>query len=595
MVVAVKSSVTGYAEAVQAGEIIAGRLVRLACERHLGDLATGSARRLRFDEGAAQRAIDFFSYLRHSKGEWAGREFVLGPWQQFIIGSLFGWVREHGRCGQCDTWLPLSLDSDTIACEGCFAGEDSQAPAEMGWLRRFRTAYNEIARKNGKSTLAAGVGILLAFFDDEAGAEVYTAATKRDQAKIIWSEAQRMVRRSPDLSNVISVYVGNLSDRETASKFEPIGSDEDSTDGLNIHGNIVDELHAHKTRKLWEVLETAMGARRQPMTFVVTTAGFDRETICWEQRQYGVDVLEGVAEDDSYFAYIATIDEGDDWRDRRVWVKANPNLGVSIKFDYLDSQCRQAEQVPARQIAVKQRHFDIWTQQHSAWIDLDLWAEQAGTIDEVKLKGKECFGGLDLGAVDDLSAWLLIFPGKDDLIEVLAHFWCPEARLHDPTNRYRSQYQQWAADGYLTTVPEAATMYGPILKRILADARRFELTDLNMDWSFQGRDFGRRLSDDLGPGQTGEERVLAMRQGFLSMGPPMKELTRRVLLKKIRHGGNPILRWMVEHAVVIQDTSDNQKFDKRTAQTKIDGLVALVMAIERLTLHEPEEEIRFYA
>src|SRR5690554_4565746 len=236
-----------YAQQVLAGELPAGRLVRLACERHLRDLETGHQRGLWFDNEAAERAIAFFGFLRHSKGEWAGRAFELSPWQAFVVGSVFGWKREDGT-------------------------------------RRFRTAYNEVPRKNGKSTLSAGIGLYLAFFDDEPGAEVYAAATKRDQAKIVWSEGKRMVQNTPALRARIKAFVNNLHIEATASKFEPLGADADSMDGLNIHGAIVDEVHAHKSRAMIDVLDTATGARRQPLIWYITTAGYDRESVCWELR-----------------------------------------------------------------------------------------------------------------------------------------------------------------------------------------------------------------------------------------------------------------------------------------------------------------------
>ena len=279
-----------YIDDVLKGRIVAGRLVRLAVERHQRDLKTAKDRGLRFDPKAAKRVLDFFGRLRHSKGEWAGQPFVLAPWQAFILWVVFGWMRADGS-------------------------------------RRFRTAYHEVSRKNGKSTLAAGVGLYLFAADQEAGAEVYTAATKRDQARIVHSEAVRMVASSPGLSRFITTFKDNLSLLRTGSKYEPLGADADTMDGLNISGAIIDELHAHPTRKVWDVIETGTGARRQPLLFAITTAGFDRHSVCWEQHDYGVKVLEGVIEDDTFFAYIAALDPEDDWQDASVWIKANPNLG----------------------------------------------------------------------------------------------------------------------------------------------------------------------------------------------------------------------------------------------------------------------------
>ena len=299
MTTATRSAVTEYAEQVVGGQAATGLLVRLACLRHLEDLEDGEQRGLWFDSEAAERAIQFYPKLRHHKGEWAGQPIHLEPWQCFIIGSIFGWMR----------W------------------DD-----EHGWLRRFRLAYNELGRKNGKSTLASGVGLYMAFFDGEPGAEVYAAATKKDQAKIVWGDARATVLRSPGLRQYVTPLANNLHRVASGSKFEPLGADQDTLDGLNAHCVIIDELHAHKSRGLWDVMETSTGARRQPLIFAITTAGWDKQSICWEQHEYGEKVVQGLVDDDSYFVYIATLDEGDDWADETCWIKANPNLGVSKRW-----------------------------------------------------------------------------------------------------------------------------------------------------------------------------------------------------------------------------------------------------------------------
>ena len=591
MTTAIAPPVTEYAEAVQAGRIVAGKWVKLACARHLNDLATGPARGLRFDERASERAIAFFGFLHHSKGEWAGRPFDLGAWQKFVVGSLFGWQREYGRCPQCASWLPMG--DGTIDCRVCFAPDDEeeQAPAETGWFRRFRIGYTEVARKNGKSTLAAGVGLLLAFYDDEPGAEVFCSATKRDQAKLIWGEAQRMVRSSPELRGDIKVLVGNLHSGN--SKFMPLGADEDSTDGLNIHGNLVDELHAHKTRTMWDVLITAMGSRRQPLTFVVTTAGSDRQSICWEQHEYGEQVLAGVIDDDSYFAYIAAIDEEDDWKDPECWPKANPNLGVSVKLEYLLTQCRQAEHSPAKQNTFQRLHCNRWTQQVDRWIDLDLWDANAGTVDEADLAGRECYRMLDLATVSDMTAWVMGFPSEvgrkfgshicdDECLDIVARFWCPEAKLTDPSNRYADQYRVWRDKGALSVTVGNATDFAFVQAQILKDAQMFRLIDMNVDRLFQAHQIAGTLADE-------GIKIFGLGMGFLGMAAPMAEFHRRLLGHKVHHGGNPILRWMADNVAVKQDPAGNLKPDKATSQGKIDGIIGTVGVIDRVMRHETAE------
>lgn len=554
----VDDPVTQYARDVVDGRIVTGRLVRLACERHLRDLETGEERGLFFDVEAARHAIDFFGYLRHSKGEWAGSIVELEPWQKFRIGSVFGWMREDPDTGDV--------------------------------ARRFRIAYNEVARKNGKSTEAAGIGLYMLDADGEPGAEVYSAATKREQARIVWDEAARMVRRSPALRKRIKVLPGraNMHVLETASKFEPLGADVDGTDGLHVHCAIIDELHAHRTREMWDVLDTAIGARRQPLLWVITTAGFDQEGICYEVRTYAVAVLEGRIEDDTFFAYIATIDEGDDPFDESVWIKANPNLGVSVKLEDMRRLARRAQATPAALNNFLTKRLNVWTQQHTRWISLEVWDENKGAIPakelEERLKGAACYGGLDLGSVNDMAAWVMVFPwetGED--VSVIARFWCPEARLYDETNQYRAQYQAWAREGWLQTTPSRAIDYSFIKKQILKDAETYQLIDLNIDRLFQAHQLATELMEE---GIT----VVGMGQGFVSMAAPMKELERRLLHGKIRHGGNPILRWMAGNVAVKQDPAGNLKPDKATSQGKIDGIVALVMALDRAMRHEKPQK-----
>ena len=365
--------VTAYARAVAEGQILTNRLVRLACERHLDDLSSATARGLRFDTAAARHAIDFFGFLRHSKGEWAGQTFALAPWQAFVVGCLFGWQRSDG-------------------------------------LRRFRTAYCAVPRKNGKSTLSAGIGLYLLVADGEQGAEIYSAATTRDQARIVFDEAKRMVGSSPALKRRVGILINNLHVAATASRFMPLSSDSSTMDGLNVHGAIIDELHAHRTRHVVDVLETATGARRQPLLFEITTAGYDRHSICYEHQDYSIKVLEGTVPDDSWFAFIAAADEGDDWTDPEVWRKANPNFGLSVKEDDLARKAEKAIALPGAQNAFRRMHLNEWTEQAERWIDLAAWDACDGPVALELLRGRPCFGGLDLSTTTDVTALAWVFP-----------------------------------------------------------------------------------------------------------------------------------------------------------------------------------------
>jgi len=456
----------------------------------------------------------------------------------------------------------------------------------MGWkrgkYRRFRTAYNEVARKNGKSTMAAGMGLALFFFDEEPGAEVYTAATKRDQARIVHGESVRMVKRSPALRQHVGIHKDSLFIEETASYYRPLGADADTMDGLNVHGAIIDELHAHKTRAVWDALDTARGSRRQPLIFAVTTAGTDRESVCYEQHAYAENLLKGTIEDDSYFAYIAAMDEGDDWTSEAAWKKANPNYGISVKPEDMRQLCAQALQMPSKQNPFLRLRCNVWTQQVDRWISLELWDAQAGIVDEVALKGRTCYGGLDLGSKNDFTAWVMVFPRSDDndTIDVLARFWVPETQLYDTANRYRDQYQVWARSGFLHTTPGDAVDYAFVKDQIVKDAMTFRLIDMNLDRLFEGRSMQMALE---GEGLN----VAAMGTGFYGMAAPMKELDRLLLMKKVHHGGNPVLRWMADNVAVRFDPSGNMKPDKAESQGKIDGIPALAMALDRRMRHQP--------
>lgn len=523
------------------GSIPACKFVREAVERQVRDLEHGHERGLWFDVEAAQRVLDFYGFLRHSKGEWAGATLDLSPWQQFTDWVFFGWKNSAG-------------------------------------LRRFRTRYEEVPRKNGKSTKAAATGLYLLVGDQEPGAEIFSAATKRDQARITHGEAVRMVNASPFLAKRIRVFRDNLHIAGTASKYEPLGADADTADGLNIHGAIVDELHAHKSRALLDVLDTATGARRQPVLYMITTAGYDRNSVCWEQRQYAEKVLAGVIEDDTFFAFICTIDEGDDWADERTWAKANPNLGVSVKLDDLRRKCKKAQEVPGYQNAFRRLHLNEWTEQDNRWLDMAVWDGCSEGVDPEDLVGCECFGGLDLARTTDLAAFELVFPDDEDAFDVLSFFWCPEQGVRVRARKDRAPYDVWAQQGLIRPTPGASID----MERIRAD-----LVELGELYDIQEIAFDRwgavqirtQLEDD---GFT----MVEFGQGMQSMAAPSRELERLLLSKRLRHGGNPVLRWMASNAAAKQDPAGNIKPDKAKSTGRIDGIVALIMALGRAILRK---------
>ncbi len=538
-----------YTLAVCSGEIVAGKLVRQACGKYLDEIEAaehlGGLRGLQFDAESAQRSIDFFELLHHSKGEWAGRVFDLEPWQQFILWNLFGWKRADGT-------------------------------------RRYRTAHIEIGRKNGKTQLAAGIGIYMLVADREGGAEVYAGATKRDQAKILWDEAKRMVKKSPELDALIYSSRANLSIEATASKFEPLGADADTMDGLNVHCAIVDELHAHKSAELYEVLETSTGARRQPLMFSITTAGSDETSFCYEQHEYAEKVLSGVIEDDTFFSYIATLDENDAWDDPLLWIKANPNLDVSVKRTTIKEAVAAAKESPRKQNAVRRYRLNEWTRAETRFIDLARWDLGAGDLMPAELeeitKGRIGYGGLDLSTTTDISAFVAVFPPKpdDDLFDVVCRFWIPGEDIDARERRGRVPYQQWVDEGWITATDGDVIDYTLIRDQIIAFGEGRQLLQI-------AHDPYNAAVTVIELAEAGFDMVKFI-QGALSFNYPTKEFEKLVLSKKLRHGMNPVLRWMVDNVTVATDARANimpKKPEHKMSHKKIDGVVALIMALDR--------------
>jgi phage terminase large subunit-like protein len=535
-----------YISDVKKAKIPVCKWVKLCVERHLKDLETGHERGLVFDPAAAQLAISFFSLLKHSKGEWAGQTIILEPWQQFVLWILFGWKKV--------------VDGQLV--------------------RRFNISYLEVARKNGKSTLAAGVGIYLMVADGEPGAEVYSAATKKDQARITHSEATRMVKSSPALRKRLTVFRDNIHIKDTASKFEPLGRDTDSMDGLNIHGAIIDELHAHKTRDMVDILETAQGSRRQPLQFEITTAGFDRESICYQHHEYTEKVLEGTIQDDTWFGIIFSIDKDDDWEDPNTWLKSNPNLGISKKFEYMRDQAAKAKEMPSKLNAFLRLDLDVWTQSETKWIPLEHWLACGKMVDPVGMRGRSIYAGLDLSSTTDISALILVAPpqiGEDEL-QVLCRFWIPEESMHLRSKRDRVPYDAWVRQGYITATPGNVIDYDYILSQIDEDAQTYDLQEIAFDrW---GATRIVQSIEDMGL------TCVQFGQGFASMSPPMKELEKLILSHKLAHGNNPVLNWMADNLVAAVDPAGNIKPDKQRSIEKIDGMVGLIMALDRVVRHK---------
>ena len=545
------SAAEQYLDNVISGEIVACRYVRAMAERHRRDIVEGCERGLHFDRAAAQHVIDFFRFLRHSKGEWAGQVIELEPWQQAVLWILFGWQRADGS-------------------------------------RRFRTSYWEIARKNGKSTIAAGVGLYLMIGDGEPGAEVYSAATKRDQARITHQEATRMVKASPALRKRVTCFRDNLHVRDTATKFEPLGRDSDSMDGLNVHGAIVDELHAHKSDEVWGVLETGTGSRQQPLMFAITTAGFNQASFCFQLRDYAIKVLDGIVQDDAFFGVIFTLDEGDDLRDERAWLKANPNLGISAKWDDLRDKAKKAQSIGSALTHFLTKHLNIWTNAAEIWISPEKWKACGGALDEESLVGRPCYGGLDLSNTLDITAWVLVFPpyGDDEHYTVLCRFWVPEDTIRERAKRDRVPYDAWQRAGLIEATPGEVIDYEFVYTQVDQDAQRYDIKEVGFDRWGAAEVYLRMEKAGLTMIQVG--------QGFAGMSPPMKELEKLIVGKRLSHGDNPVLTWMAHNLVAVKDPAGNIKPDKRRSREKIDGMVALIMGLDRATRHDADKDGSVY-
>ena len=395
-----------------------------------------------------------------------------------------------------------------------------------------------------------------------------------------------MVKLSPGLLRFVQVFKDSLSVVRTGSKYVPLGADADTMDGLNVHGAIIDELHAHKNRNLWDVLETATGARRQPLLFAITTAGFDRETVCWQQHHYAEQVLDGVIADDSHFPFIASLDPDDNWTDETVWAKANPNIDVSVKVESLREQCAKATSLPAAQNAFRRLRLNQWTEQYDRWIDLAVWDEGAHPVDRTQLARRRCFGGLDLSTTTDISAFVLVFPpdNEGELWQVLCRFWIPKDNMAKRVQRDRVPYDVWVREGLIEATDGNVVDYDVLYTRIKEDCHYFDVKEIAFD-RWNATQLSAKLSAE------GIE-MFPFGQGFGSMSAPTKEVEKLTVGRQIAHDGNRVLRWMMSNVAVKQDPAGNLKPDKSKSTERIDGVVALTMAVGRAMLH-PDDRVHY--
>ena len=494
-----------------------------------------------YDKEYADFAVAFIESLCHTKGTWAGKRFELMDWQEQIIRDLFGILKPNG-------------------------------------YRQFNTAYIEIPKKNGKSELAAAVALLLTCGDGEQRAEVYGAAADRQQASIVFDVAADMVRMCPALNKRVKILASQkrLIYEPTNSFYQVLSAEAYSKHGFNVHGVVFDELHSQPNRKLYDVLTKGSGdARMQPLFFLITTAGTDTHSICYEVHQKAQDIIDGRKIDPTFYPVIYGADDTEDWTSPKVWKKCNPSLGETIGVDKVKTACESAKQNPGEENSFRQLRLNQWVKQAVRWMPMDKWDKCAFAVNEEQLQRRVCYGGLDLSSTTDITAFVLVFPplDEDDKYIILPYFWIPEDTLDLRVKRDHVPYDVWERQGYLQTTEGNVVHYGYIEKFIEELGKKFNIREIAFDrWGAV-----QMVQNLEGMGFT----VVPFGQGFKDMSPPTKELMKLTLEQKLAHGGHPVLRWNMDNIFIRTDPAGNIKADKEKSTEKIDGAVATIMALDR--------------
>lgn len=535
-----------YMSGVLDGSVPACSFVKQAVQRQLNDLRRWGAEGgdYYFDEKEASRPCWFIENLTHTKGELAGRAIHLEPWQCFLLTTLFGWKAKAGN-------------------------------------RRFRSAYVEVSRGNGKSTLLSGIGLFCLCADHEPGAEVYSFATTREQAKIVFGDAQTMARGNRALQEAygLEVTAHALYVPATNSTFQAKSAEGSTLDGLNTHLAIIDELHAHKKRDVFDVVETSLGKRRNSLMVSITTAGVDRTGICYEQRTLVTKILSGSLQDESYFGIIYTLDPDDDWKSDEALAKANPNWGVSVRPEVIRALQAKAIATPSAENNFKTKHLDVWCNADVGWMDMKAWDACADeSLDESDFDGEPCWLGLDLASTSDMTAKVKIFQRKIDGAShyyLFGDYWLPRTAIERGVN---SQYQGWEYLGYLHVCEGPVTDFAEIRDSILEDCGRYSVQSVAYD-PFQAVQLSKELSDDGVP-------MVLCKQTVANLSDPMKQFQALVLDHRLHFNGDPVLTWMVSNVVCHVDVKENIYPRKDAPENKIDGVVAGIMALSRALLND---------
>lgn len=498
------------------------------------------------DETKSNKIINFIERVcTHVKGDLANQPFLLEDWQKEFIHNMFGTMNKTG-------------------------------------LRQYRTSYVQIPRKNGKSNLSAAIALAILFVEKEQGAEIYCCASSRDQAKIVFEVCKQMVRNSAILTKNCKTFQNSIVLNGTNSFLKAVAADAGLLHGANASAVIYDELHTAKNRDLWDVMATSMGARSQPLMIAITTAGvFDTNSICHELYSYGKRVEEGVIEDDTFLPLIYEADPDDDIHDPKVWRKANPNFGISIKPEYFEKMAREAKTLPSSEIAFRQLHLNQWVNSLASWITDDEWMKSAGNVDLEQLKGRKAYAGLDLAAVEDVTAFVLAFPMDDESIKIVPFLFVSEAAVERRRNQTGGSYDKFVSAGELIVTEGNSTDYAVIERKIKECAEIFDIQSVAFD-RWNSNSLVQQLTDagiEMDP----------FGQGFISMTAPIKNAEILVKKRLLHHGGHGMMRWMAANVVTKKDDAENVKFSKSKAGDKIDGIIAMIMALGEMMTMEGKD------
>lgn len=502
-----------------------------------------------YDEAKADRAVAFIQNLRHTKGKWAGKRFILMPWQEQIVRDIFGIVRKDGT-------------------------------------RQFHSAYIEIPKKNGKSELAAAIALYLLYADGEAGAEVYGAAADRQQASIVFDVARHMVNQNRALSRraKINASTKRIINHDNNGFYQVLSAEVGTKHGLNVSGLVFDELHTQPDRRLYDVLTKGSGdARQQPLFFFITTAGENRASVCYEVHTKAVDILKGRKKDPTFYPVIYGLPDDADWHDEKNWYMANPSLGETISIDRVRENYQDALGNPVEENVFKQLRLNMWTSGVIGWMPEHVYDKGKAPIDMDALLGRDCYAGLDLSSTSDITAIVLVFPPRteDEKYIVLPFFFLPEETMQLRCRRDHVLYDVWAGRGFINVTEGNVIHYGFVQQFIVDLGKKYHILEIAFD-RWNATQMVQNLEDE---GFT----MVPFGQGFRDMSPPSKELFKLLMEGSITHGGNPVLRWMAMNVVMRKDPAGNIKPDKDKSVEKIDGVVAWIMGLDRCIRHETSQ------